>query len=255
MTQEEEDNRASADPNTTATGSGWKMVLSFCLSFVISLVLIGSLVPNIDRFPVSARVAKARTEMHLCSQVFAEYQQRNATLPLPQPPDFGFPIDRFQDSVSKEWVVDPFVNWKDLDPYLRKKIILTAIPIVFLLINLYLWALGRHRSHTAVRSMLSFGLGFVYAVLCTTAILLFTDPALPKNPSYSPENSVRYWSDGHTKWLLLSVGPDGQQDVDLQTWTGPPPQHLEYDATNGSFSSGDIFRYSDGDREQLSGPR
>ena len=78
--------------------------------------------------------------------------------------------------------------------------------------------------------------------------------AIPRDTYGSEGNDeLRYGTDGTTKWILQSRGPDGNFDMDLQlfldstlgprfiTGTNPGAKYV-YDPTNGTGSDGDIMR-------------
>lgn len=74
-----------------------------------------------------------------------------------------------------------------------------------------------------------------------------------------PRTSYAYATDGEAGWIMTSTGPDADYDIDLTTPFIDSPEDggkrlpatglllrelepLEYDPTNGTISSGDIFR-------------
>lgn len=97
------------------------------------------------------------------------------------------------------------------------------------------------------------GFGLFYFFCLGSWIVGPSSDMLYLRPGVDRTNPImfRYYTDGTTGWMLLGVGPDGKEDYH-------PPENLKfetstmiesllpftYDPTNGTVSSGDIWRVS-----------
>jgi len=98
--------------------------------------------------------------------------------------------------------------------------------------------------------------GFVPWLLTTPIIYMKTIPFDPYGPNV-PRNwsrTYRYATNGKGCWILASVGPDEDEDMDpayyvrdasgdiTQFLTQFSGSYVEFDPTNGSISNGDVYR-------------
>lgn len=61
------------------------------------------------------------------------------------------------------------------------------------------------------------------------------------DPNSNPKGSNAPWFSGPTAWVLFSFGPD--MDTSYRT---TPPMMVPYEASNGTISFGDMFRFGPG---------
>ncbi|OPZ09783.1 MAG: hypothetical protein BWZ10_02526 [candidate division BRC1 bacterium ADurb.BinA364] len=73
--------------------------------------------------------------------------------------------------------------------------------------------------------------------------------AYPADPNLSEGQTVGYYAPKNGGWVLFSVGPDGDYDLNWELYdpaaSQPSPELSPYifDPTNGTKSSGDIVRF------------
>lgn len=200
----------------------------------------GASLVRADMRSIATALEAYRTDLGAYPPSTASQRLPRASLALTAPlGDDFFLAHRYTNSLLTSWYA-PYV--------LAILFVCLAVPGVIVWIKRPIWT-GRKKMAAIAWGVLAFVC--LFGIACP--VVNFGPGYVPRPGATDDSDSLlfRYFTDGTTGWMLLSVGPD--EDVDYR-----PPDDLEYegvamiesllpfsyDPTNGTVSSGDIWRVS-----------